>query len=68
MHAKEKLHAMKFEMTHLDFPRSVVLFDSSDPPSWLVGRQNSWFYEKHILTLEIGQSKDTDFRNILRVS
>ncbi len=67
-------HAHKiFRMTMLDFPEQFELFSGDKPPGWLAGGRlgstgdNSWFYEGHILPLQVGQSKDTDFRRITRI-
>lgn len=55
-----------FEMKHSVFDKAVQ-FTDTDPPSWLVCRENRWFWEEHVLTLEVGQSIPTDFQLIKRL-
>jgi hypothetical protein len=65
-----------FSMTHLDFPGKPVVFTETTAPDWLSSVNTikgstmdmRWFFEKHVLTLEVGKSIDTDFRKITRVS
>lgn len=67
---------MRFSMQHSVFTESPpVEFDESDAPDWLTGRSTilgstadmRWFWQKHVLTLEVGQSIDTDFQTITRI-
>ena len=53
-------------MTHLIF-QSVKEFDEETAPSWLKCDENGWFWDDHIMKLQIGKSIDTDFNNIERV-
>jgi hypothetical protein len=57
----------KFRMTHHIFETYVLYFTEDSPPQWLTCREHNWFYEGHVLKLEIGKSIDTDFRKIERV-
>ena len=67
--------AVIFSMTHLDFPGKPVVFTAT-APDWLSSVNTikgstmdmRWFFEKHVLTLAVGKSIDTDFRKITRVS
>ena len=68
---------MKFEMTHRDSSTcGVVYFDEQTAPDWLTGAKtvkgstmdNRWFWTDHVLTLDVGQSVDTDFRTIRRTA
>lgn len=55
-----------FELKHSVFPNTVSVFTEADPPSWLISKENLWFYEQHVLSLGIGESADTDFNKITR--
>lgn len=67
---------MIFSMTHLDFAGKPVIFTETTAPEWLTSANSvkgstmdmRWFWNKHVLTLEVGKSIDTDFRKITRVS
>lgn len=59
---------MKFKMTHHIFEKSVEYFTEESPPEWLVSKEYKWFYDKHVMKLEVGDSVDTDFRNIERIA
>ena len=45
-----------------------TFFFEDDPPSWLISKENNWFWEEHVLTLEKGKSVSTDFQKITRIS
>lgn len=52
-----------------------TIFTGETAPRWLRfgGRKNStmdnrWFWDKHIETLEVGKSAETDFSIITRIS
>jgi hypothetical protein len=74
--ATGKCSVMLFSMTHLDFPSKPVIFTELTAPEWLSSANSikgstmdmRWFFDKHVLTLEVGKSVDTDFRKITRVS
>ncbi|QJT70804.1 hypothetical protein GR7B_00006 [Vibrio phage vB_VcorM_GR7B] len=68
-----------FQMTYLpelsgkdDLP---VNFTESTAPTWLTSEDTvkgstmdgRWFWDEHVLTLDVGQSVDTDFRRITRI-
>ena len=50
-------------------------FDEDTAPDWLTSANSvkgstmdsRWFWEKHVLTLEVGQTIKTDFRIIERI-
>ena len=64
-----------FEVKHKIFDYSL-LFDEDDAPDWLTGENtvkgstmdNRWFWKDHVLTLEVGESVEADFRVIKRMS
>jgi len=62
----------RFKMIH-EIHGSVTLFDETDPPGWLLGgRPGStmdlrWFWTGHVLTLDVGQSVQTECNTIIRV-
>ena len=51
-------------------------FDECDAPDWLTScktvkgstMDNRWWWTGHVLTLEVGESIDTDFRRITRIA
>lgn len=65
---------MKFEATHVVYGTSRV-FGVDDAPDWLTSyntvpgstMDNRWFWTDHVLTLQVGQSVETDFHVIKRV-
>ena len=66
-----------FEARQLCFDRAKPLrFSEVDAPDWLTSRNtvpgstmdNRWFWEKHVLTLPLGGSIDTDFHRITRIA
>jgi hypothetical protein len=66
-----------FEMIHKFFKKmEPERFDEETAPDWLTSRNTikgstmdgRWFWNDHVLTLEVGKSIDTDFRTITRTS
>lgn len=66
---------MIFFMTHLIFTEHPpVIFTETTAPEWLSSANTvkgstmdmRWFFEDHVLTLEVGESIKTDFREITR--
>ena len=51
-------------------------FSEHNAPTWLTSENtvpgstmdNRWFWEKHVLTLEVGKSINTDFHRITRTA
>lgn len=68
--------AMQFKMTHNYFPDEPQRFTEATAPDWLTGTNtragstmdSRWFWVRHCLTLQIGESAHTDFRTITRTS
>lgn len=69
---------MLFEMSHLYFDKELskpVRFSEHDAPDWLTSvktapgstMDNRWFWNKHVMTLQVGSTVETDFRSITRV-
>lgn len=50
-------------------------FLESEAPEWLTSENTvpgstmdaRWFWQEHVLTLEVGESVDTDFSRIIRI-
>jgi hypothetical protein len=70
---------MQFEMRHrpeFRMPSEPVRFSEKDAPDWLTSAHTipgstldmRWFWNKHVLTLQVGGSIDTDFRTITRTA
>lgn len=68
---------MKFAMKHAVFKDAIpVEFFEDDAPDWLTSvntvegstMDERWFWKDYVLTLEVGQSVDTDFQQITRVA
>ena len=64
---------MKFHIQHHTF-RTNFTFQEDTAPNWLRygGRKgstmdNRWFWRDHVLTLEVGDTVDTDFWTIERI-
>lgn len=64
-----------FEMTPLHFPNGSLTFTEETAPKWLRegGHPGStmdmrWYWNDHILTLEVGESIRTDFQEIRRTA
>lgn len=67
---------MKFKMTHNFFKHSPTeYFSEHDAPDWLTSKNtvpgstmdNRWFWNKHILTLGVGETAETEFKTITRI-
>ena len=67
---------MIFELKSLTFKRDPIrTFTESTAPDWLTSANqvkgstmdDSWFWKDHVLTLEVGQSVETDFSKITRI-
>lgn len=64
----------KFEMTH-KISRTTKWFSEEDAPDWLTSRNtvkgstmdSRWFWEDHVLKLDVGETIETDFQRIKRV-
>lgn len=68
--------AKVFEATHRFFKCvDVELFSEDTAPDWLTSADtikgstmdNRWFWEEHVLPLQVGKSVKTDFHIIRRV-
>jgi hypothetical protein len=59
---------MEFEIIHLSYEKPPVKFTEETAPGWMKSEAYFWWWEKHILTLSIGQSVETDFRRITRIA
>lgn len=65
---------MKFKLTR-EHSKKVEIFDEDTAPDWLTSKNtikgstmdNRWFWEGHVLTLEIGETVETDFSLIERI-
>lgn len=78
MLSHKKLSTLKtktFEMTHLFFTGSTTKFTEKTAPKYLCegGRKgstmdNRWFWNSHILKLEVGGHVDTCFQRVKRIS
>ena len=63
----------EFEMTHL-FSGTTKTFTETNAPEWLrfggtkgSTMDNRWFWNDHVMTLDVGQSIETDFQRIKRI-
>ena len=68
---------MQFKMTHNHFESNEPeYFDEDTAPDWLTSTDSvkgstmdsRWFWNEHVLTLEVGQTIETDFRTIKRLN
>ena len=65
---------MRFKMTHQVFNDSTY-FSEETAPTWLTSENtvkgstmdDRWFWNDHVMTLEVGESIKTDFQDIKRV-
>jgi len=66
----------KFSMRPIEYPDvKPDVFTEETAPKWLTSENTvkgstmdtRWFWNDHILTLKVGESKDTDFQRITRV-
>ena len=70
------VEVMRFEMTHNFFKGAPDVFSNLDAPDWLTGENiipgstmdNHHFWQEHVLTLQVGDSVETDFRTIKRTA
>lgn len=44
------------------------VFDETDPPWWLVSKEFKWWWDKHALALDVGETIETDFQCIERIA
>lgn len=66
---------MKFSMQHIIFGGTPTVFTEHEAPDWLTSKRTipgstmdmRWFWNKHVLTLEVGNSTKTDFHTITRL-
>lgn len=66
---------MLFEMRHRFLTVKPVQFSEHDAPDWLTSvntnpgstMDHRWFWNNHVMTLQVGQSVDTDFQTVTRV-
>jgi hypothetical protein len=67
---------MRFGIRHNYFPDAAPgTFTDTDAPDWLTGMNTikgstmdmRWFWNDHVLTLEVGESIATDFETIIRL-
>lgn len=67
---------MRFEMCHKVFKGEPEKFSKLDAPDWLTSvntvpgstMDGRWFWHEYVLTLQVGESVETDFRTITRVA
>jgi hypothetical protein len=58
----------EFKRSHLFFEEDIYPpFSSQEPWEWLTRKDVKWFYDKHVLTLAVGEHIDTDFQRIIRI-
>jgi len=57
---------VKFRMNHLYFIGVWVEFLDTNPPEWLVSKNYKWWWDDHVLTLDVGCHIDSDFQRITR--
>lgn len=41
-------------------------FDETNPPWWLISKEYKWWWDKHVLTLNVGEVAKTDSQAIER--
>lgn len=66
---------MLFEMRHKYFTGDVVTFSHCDAPNWITSAKTikgstedyRWFWNK-VMSLPVGESISTDFREIKRIA
>lgn len=66
---------MLFSMQHIIFKGNPTVFSEANAPDWLTSRStvcgstmdHRWFWDDHVLTLQVSQSIDTDFQTITRI-
>lgn len=63
----------QFKIEKMFVENMTSFFEENNPPDWLIGGKkgstmdNSWFYNDHVLKLDVGESVKTDFSLITRV-
>jgi hypothetical protein len=66
---------MEFEMKDIIADKVVATFDETTAPDWLTSKNTikgstmdqRWYWEDHVLTLNVGDSVETDFNEITRI-
>lgn len=62
----------KFKMTSRFFSHlpgaKPELFTDDDPPWWLVSKEFKWWFDNHLMKIEVGQHLETGFQRIERVA
>jgi hypothetical protein len=56
---------MLFETRHKIFLHTTE-FTEDKPPAWITQSDLKWWFDKYVLTLEVGESIETDFQRITR--
>ena len=67
---------MKFKITHQIHNSKPEYFTETTAPNWLTScntvkgstMDDRWFWNEHVLTLEVGKEIETDFQLITRIS
>lgn len=57
----------KFRMTHDAFEDNVIVFQEDNPPWWLLADNFKWFWDKYVMTMDVGATVQTDYRTIERI-
>jgi hypothetical protein len=65
-----------FKITHLIFKKKSSVINENNAPDWLTSNNtrkgstagNRWFWKDYVLKLNIGESIDTTFRTITRLT
>lgn len=57
----------KFEISHLFMKTQAVEFTEDNPPDWLLSKEYKWWWDEHVLTLEVGKHINSDFQKIKRI-
>lgn len=53
---------------HKVFAKHIEMFTENSPPAWLTSNVFNWWWEEHVLTLDVEEFVDSDFRIIIRTS
>jgi hypothetical protein len=56
-----------FKLRDLVDTNKSTVFTDVRPPAWMLNSTHLWWYEDHVLTLEIGEYINTQFVNITRI-
>ncbi len=59
---------MRFKIEHLVFKNVLQTFNEINAPEWMTHRDNHWWWEGYVLTLAIGDSIESDFHSVTRLS